>query len=254
MTADASVRSRTSDRGRACDTAVLWKRGLHHDPPPPSPDRCPPTRTAALLSPVLALALALAGCGQRSGPPAFPASPTSSNDPRFLRLAAHDMSEYLGLTGQFVYLGLTGQFVYLGLTGQFVYLGLTGQFVPEDPRSVHAHRIPRRGCLGEADGAIHGTYPQNRTDPDRRRSLRAADRLRPHRARHRRTHSASARHPASGDVGGPAPLERRRAPHGRRDPGRPLVRVGLTRPRCCRGAPAPRVTRSRGPHTAWPIT
>ncbi|GHH09738.1 hypothetical protein [Streptomyces lanatus] len=45
------------------------------------------------------------------------------------------------------------------------YLALTGQFVGEDPKSVHGHPIPRRGCLGEADRAIHGTNPQDRTDP-----------------------------------------------------------------------------------------
>ncbi|MDN0201282.1 hypothetical protein [Streptomyces sp. S.PNR 29] len=45
------------------------------------------------------------------------------------------------------------------------YLALTGEFVGEDPKSVHGHRIPKRGCLGEADRAIYGTNPQDRKDP-----------------------------------------------------------------------------------------
>jgi hypothetical protein len=45
------------------------------------------------------------------------------------------------------------------------YLALTGQFVEEDPETVHGHRIPKRGCLGEADRAIYGTNPQDRKDP-----------------------------------------------------------------------------------------
>ncbi|SDP72097.1 hypothetical protein SAMN04487981_1357 [Streptomyces sp. cf386] len=55
-------------------------------------------RTAAPLLPVLALALALAGCGQQSGPPASDASPASSNDPRFQPLAAYDMPDDDGRT------------------------------------------------------------------------------------------------------------------------------------------------------------
>jgi len=45
------------------------------------------------------------------------------------------------------------------------HLALTGQFIGDDPKSVHGHRIPERGCLGEADRAIYGTNPQDRTDP-----------------------------------------------------------------------------------------
>ncbi|MFF4508067.1 hypothetical protein [Streptomyces sp. NPDC001401] len=45
------------------------------------------------------------------------------------------------------------------------YLALTGQFFGDDPKTVHGHRIPRRGCLGEADRGIYGTNPQDRRDP-----------------------------------------------------------------------------------------
>jgi hypothetical protein len=45
------------------------------------------------------------------------------------------------------------------------YLALTGEFVGDDPKSVHGHLVPKRGCLGEADRAIHGTVPQDRKDP-----------------------------------------------------------------------------------------
>ncbi|GAA3545219.1 hypothetical protein [Streptomyces osmaniensis] len=187
-------------------------------------------RPAAPLLPVLALALALAGCGQPSGPPDSSASPTSSDDPRFLPLASYDMSdEDVRTVGRarwtlarecMVRLGFGGLknldvdpvpawprrpegtgVVQLALyasddlrygvqdPGQAArygyraaraeherrypekdwtlseYLALTGQFVSEDPKSVHGHRIPRRGCLGEADRAIHGTNPQDRSDP-----------------------------------------------------------------------------------------
>lgn len=187
-------------------------------------------RTAAPLLPVLALALALAGCGQPSGPPASSASPTSSDDPRFLPLAFYDMSdEDVGTVGRarwtlarecMVRLGFGGlknldvdpvpawprrpagtgmvqlalyasddlrygvqdpgraaRFGYQAARAEYErrysekdwtlseYLALTGQFVQEDPKSVHGHRIPRRGCLGEADRAIYGTNPQDRTDP-----------------------------------------------------------------------------------------
>src|SRR3954468_14511510 len=44
------------------------------------------------------------------------------------------------------------------------YLALTGQFVGDDPKSVHGHRIPERGCLGEADRSIYGSNPADRKD------------------------------------------------------------------------------------------
>ncbi|GAA4072057.1 hypothetical protein [Streptomyces shaanxiensis] len=187
-------------------------------------------RTAAPLLPVLALALALAGCGQRPGPPASHASPTSSNDPRFQPLAAYDMPDDDGRTvGRARWTLAKECMVRLGFqdlknldidplpawprrpagTGVVQlslyasddlrygiqdpeqaarhgyqaaradyerryrgknwtlseYLALTGQFVGEDPTSVHGHRIPKRGCLGEADRAIYGTHPQDRKDP-----------------------------------------------------------------------------------------
>ncbi|NGO07511.1 hypothetical protein G5C60_07535 [Streptomyces sp. HC44] len=45
------------------------------------------------------------------------------------------------------------------------HLALTGHFVGDDPKTVHGHRIPKRGCLGEADRTIYGTNPQDRKDP-----------------------------------------------------------------------------------------
>ncbi|MFG1664099.1 hypothetical protein [Streptomyces sp. Y7] len=188
-------------------------------------------RTAAApLLPVLAVALALAGCGQESDPPTSHASPTSSNDPRFLPLAAYDMSDddsstvgrarwtlakecmvRLGFAGLkeldidplpawprrpagtgVVQLALyasddlrygvqdpeeAARYGYQGARAEHErrspdrdwtlseHLALTGQFVAEDPKSVHGHRIPRRGCLGEADRAIYGSNPQDRKDP-----------------------------------------------------------------------------------------
>ncbi|MFJ2002318.1 hypothetical protein [Streptomyces chartreusis] len=187
-------------------------------------------RTAAPLLPVLALAFALAGCGQPSGPPASSASPTSSDDPRFLPLASYDMSDEdvrtvgtarwtlarecmvrlgfgdlknldvdpvpawprrpagTGVVQLALYAsddlrygvtdpGQAARYGYQAARAEHErrypekdwtlseYLALTGQFVPEDPKSVHGHRIPRRGCLGEADRAIHGTNPQDRKDP-----------------------------------------------------------------------------------------
>ncbi|MGW7260574.1 hypothetical protein [Streptomyces sp. NPDC054834] len=50
-------------------------------------------RRAALLLLVLASGLALAACGQQTDVPAHEARPTSSDDPRFLPLAAYDMSD-----------------------------------------------------------------------------------------------------------------------------------------------------------------
>ncbi|MFI1168064.1 hypothetical protein ACH4UM_31820 [Streptomyces sp. NPDC020801] len=50
-------------------------------------------------------------------------------------------------------------------SGQCQYLALTGQFVGNDPKTVHGHRIPERGCLGEADRTIYGTNPRDRKDP-----------------------------------------------------------------------------------------
>lgn len=187
-------------------------------------------RTAAPLLPVLALALALSGCGRQSGPPASDASPTSSNDPRFQPLAAYDMRENDSRTvGKarwtlarecMVRLGFedlkildidplpawprrpagTGvvqlalyasddlrygvqdpeqaaRYGYQAARAEHEhrypekdwtlseYLALTGQFVREDPKSVHGHPIPERGCLGEANRAIYGTNPQDRKDP-----------------------------------------------------------------------------------------
>ncbi|MGW5473216.1 LptM family lipoprotein [Streptomyces chartreusis] len=187
-------------------------------------------RRAVPLLPVLALAFALAGCGQPSGPPASSASPTSPDDPRFLPLAAYDMSDEdvrtvgrarwtlarecmvrLGFgslkdldvdpvpawprrpagTGvvQFALYasddlrygvqdpGQAARYGYQAARAEHErrypekdwtlseYLALTGEFVQEDPKSVHGHRIPRRGCLGEADRAIYGTNPQDRKDP-----------------------------------------------------------------------------------------
>ncbi|WP_406369187.1 hypothetical protein OG788_04455 [Streptomyces sp. NBC_00647] len=45
------------------------------------------------------------------------------------------------------------------------YLALTGEFVGDEPKTVHGHRIPERGSLGEADRAIYGTSPEERRDP-----------------------------------------------------------------------------------------
>ncbi|MEU0431513.1 hypothetical protein ABZ153_07670 [Streptomyces sp. NPDC006290] len=50
-------------------------------------------RTAAPLLLVLASGLALSACGQWTDPPASDARPTSSDDPRFLPLAAYDMPD-----------------------------------------------------------------------------------------------------------------------------------------------------------------
>ncbi|MET8244117.1 hypothetical protein ABZV31_06575 [Streptomyces sp. NPDC005202] len=45
------------------------------------------------------------------------------------------------------------------------YLALTGQFLGEEPKSVHGHRVPHRGCLGEANRRIFGSDPEDRRDP-----------------------------------------------------------------------------------------
>ncbi|GAA2661394.1 hypothetical protein [Streptomyces vastus] len=45
------------------------------------------------------------------------------------------------------------------------YLALTGEFAVDDSKTVHGHRIPKRGCLGEADRTIYGTSPLDRKDP-----------------------------------------------------------------------------------------
>ncbi|MFE9648588.1 hypothetical protein ACFYO0_31645 [Streptomyces sp. NPDC006365] len=45
------------------------------------------------------------------------------------------------------------------------YLALTGQFVEDEPKTVQGHRIPERGCLGEANRTIYGTDPEARKDP-----------------------------------------------------------------------------------------
>ncbi|RPF38387.1 hypothetical protein [Streptomyces sp. TLI_185] len=186
-------------------------------------------RTAAPLLLVLASVLALAGCGQPSGSPTPESGPTSSNDPRFLPLAAYDMSDAGHAVGTarwtlakqcMVRLGFdalknldidplpawpqrpagTGVFTAVGYSDDEFrygiqdpvqaarygyqaarakyrrnyaekkwplseYLGLTGEFFGDDPKTVHGHRIPRRGCLGEADRAIYGSNPQDRRDP-----------------------------------------------------------------------------------------
>ncbi|MFF4692178.1 hypothetical protein [Streptomyces sp. NPDC001307] len=45
------------------------------------------------------------------------------------------------------------------------YLALTGEFCGNDPRTVHGHRIPRRGCLGAAERTIYGIDPLDHKDP-----------------------------------------------------------------------------------------
>ncbi|MCD9879526.1 hypothetical protein [Streptomyces guryensis] len=186
-------------------------------------------RTATPLLLVLASVLALAGCGQPSGSPTPDARPTASDDPRFLPLAAYDMSDAGHTVGTarwtlakqcMVRLGFddlknldidplpawprrpagTGVFTAVGYSDdEFRYgvqdprqaarygyqaaraeyqlrypqkkwtlseqLALTGEFIGKDPKAVHGHRIPRRGCLGEADRAIYGSDPQDRRDP-----------------------------------------------------------------------------------------
>ncbi|MGW3116815.1 hypothetical protein ACWDBW_06625 [Streptomyces sp. NPDC001107] len=186
-------------------------------------------RPATPLLLTLAAALALAGCGQPSGSPAPEAHPTSSNDPRFLPLAAYDLSDdghtvgtarwtlakqcmvRLGFedlkdldidplpdwpqrpagTGVFTAVAFAdddfrygiqdprqaARYGYQAARAEYErrypakkwslsqYLALTGEFFGDDPKSVHGHRIPRRGCLGEADRAIYGGNPQDRRDP-----------------------------------------------------------------------------------------
>lgn len=187
-------------------------------------------RRATPLLLVLASALALTACGQQAAPPASPARPTSSDDPRFLPLAAYDMPESDGrAVGSarwtlakecMARLGFdslknlvtdpvpdwprrpsgTGVLTavmyasddfrygiqdpeqaardgYHAVQAEYQrrhpekkwslpqYLALTGEFVGDDPRTVHGHRIPERGCLGDADRTIYGTNLQDRTDP-----------------------------------------------------------------------------------------
>ncbi|MFF9623053.1 hypothetical protein [Streptomyces griseosporeus] len=45
------------------------------------------------------------------------------------------------------------------------YLALAGPELPDDPKSVHGHRIPERGCLGQAQRRIYGEDPWGRKDP-----------------------------------------------------------------------------------------
>ncbi|TPQ23534.1 hypothetical protein [Streptomyces sporangiiformans] len=45
------------------------------------------------------------------------------------------------------------------------HLALTGEFVGDDPKTVHGHRIPKRGCLGDADRTVFGSNRQDRKDP-----------------------------------------------------------------------------------------
>jgi hypothetical protein len=187
-------------------------------------------RTAVPLLLLLASGLALAACGQQTEPPASPARPTSSNDPRFLPLAAYDMPDDDGRTvGRarwtlakecmdrlgfdslknlatdpipawpqrpsgtgVVTLSLyasddlrygiqdpkqAARYGYRAAQAEYErryphkkwtlpeYLALTGEFVGDDPKSVHGHRIPVRGCLGDADRTIYGSSPQDREDP-----------------------------------------------------------------------------------------
>ena len=186
-------------------------------------------RAAAPLLLVLASALALTGCGQPSDSPPPEAGPTSSTDPRFLPLAAYDMSDHghsvgtaqwtlakkcmvrLGFddlkdldidplpawpqrpagTGVFTAFGYSDDELRYGIqdpeqAARYGYraaaaryrrnhaekkwtlsqhLALTGEFIGDDPKTVHGHRIPRRGCLGEADRAIYGSNPQDRRNP-----------------------------------------------------------------------------------------
>ncbi|MCI3274420.1 hypothetical protein [Streptomyces cylindrosporus] len=185
-------------------------------------------RTALLIATGV---LVLAGCGQQDDPPTADPSPLSSDDPRFLPLAAYDMSEAdsrvagearwtlakecmvrLGLddlkkldvdpvpawperpadTGVVTSVLYAGDDYRYGIDdpGEAArygyhaaqaayerrypekkwtlseYLALTGQFVrDDDPRTVHGHGIPKRGCLGEAARAIYGEDPQDRKDP-----------------------------------------------------------------------------------------
>jgi len=186
-------------------------------------------RAAAPLLLLLASALTLAGCGQPSDLPTPEARPTSSNDPRFLPLAAYDLSDDGHTVGTARWTLAKQCMVSLGFddlknlgidplpawpqrpagTGVFTavayadddlrygiqdprqaarhgyqaaraayesrnpqkkwplsqFLALTGEFFGDDPKSVHGHRIPRRGCLGEADRAIYGSNPQDRRNP-----------------------------------------------------------------------------------------
>ncbi|MFF4353136.1 lipoprotein [Streptomyces sp. NPDC001530] len=187
-------------------------------------------RRTVPLSLVLASAIALAACGQHADLPASPARPTSSDDPKFLPLAAYDMPDDDGRTvGKarwtlakecMVRLGFDGlknlvidpmpawpqrpagtgvvtavlyasddfrygiqdpeqaaRYGYHAVQADYQrrypekkwtlpqYLALTGEFVGDDPKTVHGHRIPKRGCLGEADRTIYGTNRQDRKDP-----------------------------------------------------------------------------------------
>ncbi|MFF9280431.1 hypothetical protein [Streptomyces griseosporeus] len=45
------------------------------------------------------------------------------------------------------------------------YLALAGPELPDDPKSVNGHRIPERGCLGQAQRRIYGEDPWGRKDP-----------------------------------------------------------------------------------------
>ncbi|MFI5683002.1 hypothetical protein [Streptomyces sp. NPDC051636] len=187
-------------------------------------------RRAVPLLLILASGLALAACGQQTEPTESEARPTSSDDPRYLPLAAYDMSDDDGRTVARARWALAKEcMTRLGFgslknlvtdpepawpqrpsgTGVFTavayysddfrygiqdpeqaarygyeaaraeyerryskkkwslseYLALTGQFVGDDPKTVHGHRIPERGCLGEADRAIFGANLQDRKDP-----------------------------------------------------------------------------------------
>jgi hypothetical protein len=187
-------------------------------------------RKAAPLLLFLASALALTACGHQADPPASDARPTSSDDPRFLPLAAYDMPESDGRTvgvarwtlakecmarlgfdslknlatdpvpawpqrpaGTGVLLAVlyasddfrygiqdpeqAARYGYHAAQAEYrrrhpekkwplpQYLALTGEFVGDDPKTVHGHRIPERGCLGDADRTIYGTNPQDRKDP-----------------------------------------------------------------------------------------
>ncbi|WP_369244630.1 hypothetical protein [Streptomyces sp. R41] len=179
---------------------------------------------------VLTSALALTACGHQADPPTSSAGPTSSDDPRFLPLAAYDMPEDDGRTvgrarwtlakecmarlgfdslknlatdpqpawlqrpsGTGVLTAVlyasddlrygiqdpeqAARYGYHAAQAEYQrrysekkwslpqYLALTGEFVGDDPKTVHGHRIPERGCLGDADRTIHGTNRQDRKDP-----------------------------------------------------------------------------------------
>jgi hypothetical protein len=186
--------------------------------------------TPCLLALAWVSVLALSACGGQTDRPAADGRPTSSDDPRFLPLAAYDMPDNddrtvararwtlarecmvrLGFSSlrklavdptpawprRPAGTGVITAVMYVGDAFRYgvqdpeqaarygyqaarvayerrfpdrdwtlpQYLALTGQFVADDPKTVHGHRIPDRGCLGEADRAVFGTDLQTRKDP-----------------------------------------------------------------------------------------